>query len=127
MRPEPVRRTSPSSFESDVLSRLERIEANIERLLLARESAPVADPRYGRFITSLAGSMDDHDYLPFSASEVLRHRDTDYDLDESLKALHVRNTEDLGVLFRGLRNRDIAGFRLVRDARLWRLVRTSCT
>jgi hypothetical protein len=116
----------PSALEETLSEILEHLIA-IEAFLQARQPAADADPRYERFIASLAGSMDDHDYLPFSASEVLQHRGTDYDLDESLKALHVRNTEDLGVLFRGLRNRDIGDFRLVRGGRLWRLVRTSCT
>lgn len=104
----------------ELSSRLDRIE----QLLVAR--GPVGDERHAGLLAALAESMADLD-LPFTASEVLRHAAVDHPLGEALRAACEETTTALGTLFREIRGRDVGGLRLVRDGRLWRLERTSCT
>jgi hypothetical protein len=83
----------------------------------------VEDPRFGEVREAIAGCMDGYD-LPFSASEVLERRHSDHGLDLALEACQINESGRLGTLFRDLKGRDVAGLRLVRDGRSWRLERT---
>jgi hypothetical protein len=67
--------------------------------------------------------MNDLD-LSFDASEVLAHSRVDDALDQALRACSCRTISAVGAVFRALRDRDLAGLRLRRDGRLWRLERT---
>jgi hypothetical protein len=80
------------------------------------------DPRHV-LLEALAETMEGFD-LEFTAEEVLARGESDHGLDAALKACHIEDTAGLGALFRTLRDRELAGLRLIRDGRSWRLART---
>jgi len=103
-----------------ILHELQAIHALLERQACGRSSE---DPRHAQLLEALADTMEGFD-LEFTTAEVLERRETDFTLDGALQAVRVTDTADLGALFRTLRDREVAGLRLVRDGRAWRLVRT---
>ena len=107
----------------DQNARLDRIE----ELLRRQQPSAEADERLARLLAALAASMGEFDDLPFSTTEVLNHRRQHHELDTALEAIGIRTTQALGNLFRELKGKDLNGLLVIRDGRLWRLVRTSCT
>jgi hypothetical protein len=60
----------------------------------------------------------------FATAEVIAHGKVDHELSEALRVCRACHTDTLGRLFRSLRDREIGGWRLVRDGDGWRLPRT---
>jgi len=96
----------------------------LEALLKRRESGP-PDARHARLLAALAEAMEDLD-LSFDAGEVLAYARVDHALAEALKGCNVNTTADVGALFRSLRDQHLAGLRILRDGRTWRLERCTC-
>ena len=65
--------------------------------------------------------------LDFTTQEVFDRAEQDFKLSEALQACGFESGDcaGLGALFRTLRDRKIAGYRIVRSGRAWRLER--CT
>jgi hypothetical protein len=105
----------------DAIADLQRRVAALERE--RRITRRDDDVRYVELLRALGDGMGDLD-LAFSAGEVIHHSRVDHQLDVALGACGLRTAAQVGAAFRGLRNRDLNGLRLVRDHRVWRLVRT---
>ena len=84
---------------------------------------PSVDGLDAAILKALDTAMGDYD-LAFSSSEVRAHGESDHALGEALRARGLTDVAAIGARFRELQDRDIDGFRLVRDGRLWRLQRT---
>jgi hypothetical protein len=116
--------------ESHVEAQIADLRAEVNQALTAlwtvRGTRP-ADPRHERLVAALADSLDAFDefHVPFFADEVMQDREQHHELDEALRVNGITTVAALGLLFRELRDRPIAGFRLLRDGRGWRLER--CT
>jgi hypothetical protein len=108
----------------EILGELRGIRAALEQR--PGGCAPQVDARHVRVIEALAAIVTDAD-LPFSTAEVIEHARVDHGLDEALTAAGAMDAGRLGLVFRGLRDLDVDGYRLTRDGRQWRLLRTSCT
>jgi hypothetical protein len=106
----------------EILCELRAIRAAVE----ARPATAV-DDSHARVLAALAAVLSAEPDLPFDCGEVLAHAEVDHALDEALTAAGATDSGRLGLLFRGLRDLDVDGYRLIRDGRQWRLLRTSCT
>lgn len=90
-------------------------------LVAPTKAPPTPDPRDVAVIRELARLADDD--LDFDAREVIQHAAGDHALAEALSKARITGTESLGLLLRRLRGQTIAGVRLDRAGRYWRLTR----
>jgi hypothetical protein len=105
----------------EMLAEVRAIRALVEALVV--RGARGADPCRVQLLEALAATMEGFD-LEFTASEVLERRHSDCGLDAALAACHIADTATLGAVLRELRDQSLAGVRVVRDGRAWRLERT---
>lgn len=112
---------------SELSAKVDRLFIAIEDLDLLKKESGQADPRHIELLESLWAIVHIDPDVSFDAVEVTRHSQTDYRLSEALEAALATDTEDVGLLFRALKDKPIGRLILRRDKRGWRLECTSCT
>ena len=107
----------------ELLRRSDRHDQLLQELLLQRRT-PRQEFRevHVELLQALDALADGE--LDFTVQEVFEAAAVDHRLTEALRGAATETPAALGALFRSLRNRDVAGLRLTRAGRAWRLART---
>jgi len=97
-----------------------------QQIVASTRPAPRLDPtKAAQLLRAIAGAIGNLD-LSFTAREIVAHATVDHRLALALEAVGATDCERVGWLFRSLRGRQVGGWELRRDGRLWVLVRR-CT
>ena len=106
-----------------VLAEIRGLRGDI-RMAATKKALPHGDECYVRLFQAIEDAITQTATMELEAKAVIEHGECDFELSEALKACDVDTTDKLGLLFRSVRDRDINGWRAVRDGDGWRLERT---